>query len=93
MHCFGLQHFPRFVVDNFDFAVRDGDDVEVFDDDTKETFQCKFRTSIGPTGYVLRYLTRGWYQYVRSKELSPGDHIVFGVENPVENLVLTVVRG
>jgi hypothetical protein len=55
-----LQHFPRFVVDNFDFAVRDGDDVEVFDDDTKETFQCKFRTSIGPTGYVLRYLTRGW---------------------------------
>lgn len=41
---------------------------------------------------VMQYLSRGWYQYVRSKVLNPGDLIVFGVENPVTDLILRIHR-
>lgn len=84
-------HIPRFVVENFEFAVED--EIDVVDDDTGETADCRLKTSVTPSGYIVRYLTRGWYQYVRSKEISPGDKIVLGVTNPVTVVTLTVFRG
>jgi len=44
------------------------------------------------SGYVMKYLSRGWFQYVRSKELSVGDRIVFGVVNLVIDAVLRIHR-
>jgi hypothetical protein len=62
------------------------------DDDTGETVDCRLKTSVTPSGYVVKYLTRGWYQYVRLKELSPGDCIVLGVTNPVTCVTLSIFR-
>ncbi|RHN38518.1 putative transcription factor B3-Domain family [Medicago truncatula] len=77
-------HFPRFVIENFTFSV--GPEIHVMDDATGEMFTCMIKTANTPSGYVVKYLARGWYQFVRSKELSVGDHIVFGVQNPVKSI-------
>jgi hypothetical protein len=85
-----LQHFPRYVIERFDFSV--GTEIDVTDDATGEMFQCKIKTSTRPSGYVMKYLSQGWYHFVRSKELNPGDRIVFGVVNPVADMVLRIHR-
>ncbi|KEH17511.1 hypothetical protein MTR_0010s0320 [Medicago truncatula] len=85
-------HFPRYVVDNFEFAVANGEDIDVHNDDTDETVRCKFVTSTRPSGHVDKFISRGWYQYVRSKALIPGDRIVFGVENPVTTVTHKIIH-
>lgn len=83
-------HFPRYVIERFDFSV--GTEIDVTDDATGEMFQCKIKTSTRPSGYVMKYLSQGWYHFVRSKELNPGDRIVFSVVNPVADMVLRIHR-
>jgi len=51
---FHLQHFPRYVIENFHFSV--GTQIDVMDDATSEMFQCKVKTSTRPSGYVMKYL-------------------------------------
>jgi hypothetical protein len=87
---FHLQHFPRYVIENFDFSV--GTQIDVMDDATGEMFQGKVKISTRPSGYVIKYLSQGWYQFVRSKELNPYDRIVFGVVNLVADLILRIHR-
>lgn len=83
-------HFPRYVIENFDFSV--GTQIDVMDDATGEMFQGKVKISTRPSGYVIKYLSQGWYQFVRSKELNPYDRIVFGVVNLVADLILRIHR-
>ncbi|RHN40640.1 putative transcription factor B3-Domain family [Medicago truncatula] len=83
-------HFLRFVIENFTFSV--GPEIHVMDDATGEMFTCMIKTANTPSGYVMKYLARGWYQFVRSKELSVGDHIVFGVQNPVTDVIIRIIR-
>lgn len=83
-------HFPRYVSENFDFSV--GTQIDVMDDATGEMFQGKVKISTRPSGYVIKYLSQGWYQFVRSKELNPYDRIVFGVVNLVADLILRIHR-
>lgn len=70
-------HFPRYVIENFDFSV--GTQIDVMDDATGEMFQGKVKISTRPSGYVIKYLSQGWYQFVRSKELNPYDRIVLWI--------------
>jgi hypothetical protein len=78
------------VIENFTFFV--GTEIDVMDDATGEMFKCMIKTANTPSGHIMKYLARGWYQFVRLKELSVGDHIVFVVENLVTDVILRIHR-
>ncbi|XP_024639800.2 uncharacterized protein [Medicago truncatula] len=85
-----VMHFPRYVIDNFEFSV--GNEIDVLDDASGEIVSCRLKTFTKPSGYVMKYLSGGWHQYVRSKELNVGDRILFGVVNPVMDVVFRIHR-
>ena len=78
------------MIENFEFSAEN--EIDVLDDDSGEIVRCRLKTLTKRYGYVMKYLSRDCFQYVRSKELSVGDRIVFGVVNPVIDAVLRIHR-
>jgi hypothetical protein len=90
--CF-TQHFPAYVVDKFGWHSNDEiTEIDVLDAENGETTKCTLKTLTRKSGYVEKYLTMGWYQFVRSKNLSKLDRIALGVENPVDHVIVMVLR-
>jgi len=85
-----LQHFPSFVVANFNWT--DVTEIDVVDAETDEITKCTLNTVTSNSGYVQKHLTKGWYEFVRSKNLTELDRIVLGVENPVDHVMVHVIR-
>jgi len=88
-----IQHFPAFVVDKFGWQSNaEITEIDVLDSEIGETTKCTLKTLTRSSGYVEKYLTMGWYQFVRSKNLTPLDRIAVGVENPVDHVIVMVIR-